>query len=50
MPKSPPEEGRKNADYMKHIKEERYQGRYLAGPATDKSELVKDVGAANTKL
>lgn len=50
MPKSPLEEGRRCVDYLKRIEEERCQGRYLAGPATNKSELVKDVGAANTRL
>lgn len=32
---------------MKNIKEERCQGRCLAGPVTKKSKVVKDVAAAN---
>lgn len=50
MPKSPLEEDRRYVDYLKHIKEERCQGRCLAGPASNKSKLVKEVAAANTRL
>ncbi|KAK4831102.1 hypothetical protein QYF61_015405 [Mycteria americana] len=51
LPKSPPEERRRvevllvYVDYLKHIKEERRQGRCLAGPVTNKKELVKGAKA-----
>lgn len=49
MPKLPLEGGRRYVNYLKHVKEERCQGRYLAGPATNKSELVKDMATDNTR-
>lgn len=35
---------------MKNIKEERCQGRCLAGHVTKKSKVVKDMAAAKTRL